>query len=403
VNRANVIITGIFALTLVGAGYWFVAHFERHEETVSTGLQAEARRNPLLAVGRMLRILGVSARELEAGTWKQQLEGSRGTLVLASRSWTLSNEDLESLVQWIADGGHLVTAPETLARPASFWNRDDDTQAHATIGDSADATDAIEGTASAGALLSKFGIVRTDAPLSSKERAAAVPTRINDTELPVTYATRVRLLVDHENFVARARDEHGLCFIEMRYGRGRLSVLCSLNSLSNLWINEQRNATFAWHLLEQQGEELPVWFLFDTDMPALYRWLWQNMPVAVIAAAALLVLWLWSLMRRSGPLIDEEITGSRRTLEHIDASGRFIWRYDTGGALLDGMRDALNKVLEQRYPGWLQLPEATLYERLAHKSNLDPTRVFRALADTPKKRAQFVTAVRDLQRLRETL
>ena len=76
---------------------------------------------------------------------------------------------------------------------------------------------------------------------------------------------------------------------------------------------------------------------------------------------------------------------------------------ETGGALLEGMRDAFRKLLEQRYPGWLQLPEAELCQRLAHQSDLEPVRVFHALVDTPRKRAQFVTAVRDLQRLRETL
>jgi hypothetical protein len=393
--------------------YWFITHFERHEETLSTGFQAEARRNPLLAVGRLLRTLGVNAAELKAGRWQEQLEGKRGTLVLASRSWTLSNEDLRWLMQWIDAGGHVVTAPETLAPPASFWARNgdvgDDAQVETThdmeqnAEVASESEEALDNAVSAGALLKELGVSRVDAPLSRKERTATIKTHINDTTIPVTYATRVRLLVEHENFVERARDEHGLCLVEMRYGRGRVSVLCSLNSLSNRWIGEHRNATLAWRLLDPKGNAVPVWFLFDTDMPPLYKWLWHNMPLAVIAAITLLLFWLWSLKRRSGPLIDEEVTGTRRTLEHIEASGRFVWRYEPGDALLKGMRAELTRLLEQRYPGWLQLSEAELCQRLADQSNLDPVRVLHALADAPRKRTQFITAVRDLQRMREFL
>ncbi len=207
----------------------------------------------------------------------------------------------------------------------------------------------------------------------------------------------------HGDFIAHASDAHGLCFIEIPYGRGRVSALCSLNGLTNRWIDEHRNATFAWRLFDHRGDAAPVWFVFDTDMPPLYQWLWQNMPLAVIAALTLLCAWLWSLARRSGPVIDEQVTGSRRTLEHIDASGRFVWRYQAGAALLEGMREDLMTLIERRYPTWPHLPDAQLYQQLAALAVIDPVRVFRALADTPRKRTHFVSAVRDLQRLRETL
>ena len=43
-NRTNAIIAGIFTVAIAILLYWFFTNFERHEETVPTGMQAEARR-----------------------------------------------------------------------------------------------------------------------------------------------------------------------------------------------------------------------------------------------------------------------------------------------------------------------------------------------------------------------
>ena len=105
-------------------------------------------------------------------------------------------------------------------------------------------------------------------------------------------------------------------------------------------------------------------------MPPLYQWLWVRIPQTIWVAAIMFAVWLWMLTRRAGHTRDLAPPGNRRTLEHVEASGRFVWRYDGGADLLASMRHTLEKTLKLRQPGWAQLSDSERYTRLAKASGL---------------------------------
>ncbi|MEM7404215.1 MAG: DUF4350 domain-containing protein [Pseudomonadota bacterium] len=408
-SRGNLIVGLVLAVATGLLLYWFFTNFERRQETIDTGYSAEARRNPMLAAGRMLRQLGVDAQPLEPGAWEQHLTEGRGTVFVLSRSWTLGEEELEQLLDWVRSGGHVVVAPVTVPK-SLFGLLPDDLDDQEFDDDEAESEDDDAPQSSAGVLLDAFGLEVIDLGFdilsevrgkSITANARRLPTGIRD--IDVRFPTRTRLVSQNSAVRVVARDKHGVCAYEGSYGRGRFTALCTLRSFTNRWIDEAENATFLWHVVHNQDPGAPVWFLFDTDMPPLHRWFWEHAPETVTVFGLLLLAWFWAALRRSGPMRDLSAPGNRRTLEHVEASGRFVFRREGAEPLLSAMRRDVLARLSRRHPAIARQADAERYQQLAVRAALSPEQVFRALTSKPRSRAGFIEAVRHLQRLKESL
>lgn len=422
-NRSHAIIAGIFVVTAILLVVWFFSTFERYEETINTGFGAEARSNRMLAGGRMLRKMGINAEALEPGVWADKLDTRGGTLFIMSRTWTLGDEDLARLWNWVERGGHLVLTSSRTTRTrrqlADQVKREKAREgttskarekAQDQVDDTNTSADAVAAQMaaenweehSAGVLLRELGIRRVRAKSADSYREP-LDVEMRGRHYKVRFPTRDRLVTQNREHYITGTDEHGSCFIQGRYGRGSFTALCTVSAFSNYWIDENRNATLLWDIASLQSHEKPLWFVFDTDMPPLYQWLWVRIPQTIWVAAIMFAVWLWMLTRRAGPTRDLAPPGNRRTLEHVEASGLFVWRYDGGADLLASMRHTLEKTLKLRQPGWAQLSDSERYTRLAKASGLKPDEVYRALATDPRHKPLFLEAVRNLQRIKDAL
>ncbi len=109
---------------------------------------------------------------------------------------------------------------------------------------------------------------------------------------------------------------------------------------------------------------------------------------------------LWRAWRCFGSLVDLPPQARRRLVEHIQASGRYLW--DTGHRrhLLAAQRRRLLRALLARHPGWRDLPTEEQSRRLAERTKLATGDLLAALQDTDTpRRDAFVKLVR----LRQTL
>ena len=393
-NRTSAIVTAIFVLAMGLLVVWFFSTFERYEKSVDTGFSAQARSNSMLAAGRMLRKMGVPAEALDPGAWTHKLDSASGTLFVVSRTWTLGQDDLQRLWNWVERGGHLIVTTGTAMR-----TQGQDNGAAETADDEAEA---VEDQHSAGVLLRELGIwrVRDEAGDGHKE---PLDVEISGRRYKALFPTRTRLVTDDSGLTTTANDDNGSCIIQGRRGRGQFTAVCTMSAFSNYWIDEKQNATLLWDIISLQSRDAPVWFVFDTDMPPLHLWLWQRIPQTISVAVLIFVLWLWTLTRRAGPTLDVDAPGNRRTLEHIEASGRFVWRYEGGAELLASMRRGIEQAIKLRQPAWAHLPDAERYTKLAEASGLNGDEVFRALATEPRHKPLFLEAVRNLQRLKDAL
>ncbi len=155
-------------------------------------------------------------------------------------------------------------------------------------------------------------------------------------------------------------------------------------------------------LAGQSGPKAPVMLVQHNEPVSWAAWLWQHGRLVVLGLAALLLLWTWSASRRFGPMLPEAAAPRRALIEHIEASGRWLWRLPQGRALLlDAVRKRTEKQLLRRLPELHALGPAERAHRLARLTKLPEAQVSDALLGAPASRAaDFTRQISILQQLR---
>ena len=183
-------------------------------------------------------------------------------------------------------------------------------------------------------------------------------------------------------------------------GQGRLTVLSDSGFLVNQAIGEHDHAYVAARLIAPR-EAGKVWLLFDSDMPWLGALLWAGAPYALVSAGLLLALWLWSLGRRLGPLTPPPDRRRRDLLEHLDASGDFLWRHGRAALLVESSRRRILGAWLKRHPDVALADRHQQAEALADVTGEPVERVYRTFVAQPEDARAFVEQAALLQRLRE--
>ncbi len=134
-----------------------------------------------------------------------------------------------------------------------------------------------------------------------------------------------------------------------------------------------------------------------------YKWLWLRFPDALLGIALSLLVLAWIGMRRFGPLLPEPSTERRSLLEHVDASGRWLWRVPGGRELLLGAARRSTLALLRRQHGRLErLSEHEQTVLLARVCALPEDLVHNALHEpAAAKPAAFTRQIQTLTQLRQ--
>ena len=352
-------------------GYWLYSHYEYISETVEVGFQGEARDNPLLAAERLLERMGTTAKTVHALPNVKDDLGSQDTLVLLQYGTFFSDDQTQQLFHWLDDGGHLIMSSDTL---------------HDVVGKTT--------KTNLDPLLKKLRVYRHQNGLDKDKIAQAPPTQFvwAQYRLQVAFNPDYYLEPSYYDPVKEISDKHGIHFLFYYYGNGIISVLSDLVFIENGQIGEHDHAQFLWHLVHFERPAARVWLLrtqakVEGDgtgtpfekIPPLWTLLWTTMWTVIISAAILLLFWLWTASRRFGSLLPTPPRARRRLLEHIEASGHFLWRQEQAHTLLHGARQALLKRLESVHPDWTHLSHAELSQRLAQVCELPADEIEEAL------------------------
>jgi hypothetical protein len=437
--RADWIKRVVLAAALVAAcAAGFFACFERREITVSQGASAEARRNRYLALGRLLERMGHAVEMHEDISRLADLPTPPATVFLPLNRMALGAARTQALLDWVARGGHLVVVTYTV------WGtpkRDAAAADHA--GGSAAAEDVIV-NGRPDLLLDPLGLrQRHRAPLEAVAEAAQNGGAPADSEQEEAGATEeppslgelftgnwdsrrketALATIDEDsaplelefaaNFwwedtagvaVWSVSGDGGPHLVEVAHAKGRIAALTSDEPLLNETIGDADHAEFLLRWVRDgRAARAPVWIFFGEEWPSLLTLLRRHALPALVAGAALLLLWLWASLWRFGPALPAPDPARRRWLEHLEAAGRFHWRQDRGAVLLGALRDELARELGRKRPAWSRLPERERVERLAHASGLSLDEVTHALFDAARAPRSFSSAVRSLERIRAAL
>ena len=200
-------------------------------------------------------------------------------------------------------------------------------------------------------------------------------------------------------------DTYGLAVQVYAEGRGKVAMVASdpLDSyFDNDALGDFDHGELLVLLAGLQGPKAPVLLVQQNNTIGWGAWLWQHCRPVVLGLAALLLLWTWNATRRFGPLLPEAATARRALIEHIEASGRWLWRLPQGRALLlEAVRQRTEKQLLRRLPELHALGGDERARRLARLVRLPEAQVRDALHGPAAARAaDFTRQISTLQQLR---
>lgn len=371
--RQGLLLLFILALA-AAAGYWFHTHFVKVKKENEIGFQGEARMNYLLAAQRYFESLHIVASSHEG---IRTLPASDATLILPGARYEMGRGEAQSLLAWVKAGGHLVVVP------SNAYNLDSE-RADPLLDELGLRAIEVETPQSQ-------GIIDVDWP---DEHDFITITSDADTRLDYTGKIAPSLMLE---------DHDGIYLLRLQVGQGWLTVLPDSNFMSNYRLKLYDHAAYLWRVA-QVGKPRPVWLIYQDSMPPLHEWLSRYAWQVLIASALFLLTWLWAASRRLGPMLAPSPLVRRRLLDHVEASGRFLWRSGQGERLLRGVRGALHRSLELRHPAWASLPSQALYERLAQLTRLSPAQVQSALLYTHLgSEHEFTQVIQILERIRKAL
>jgi len=321
---------------VLALAFWYLSGFERVTVTQHVGLTGEARLRPFLAAERFAERMGLAARELRALPELDQLPRG-GVLLLPRGRQVIEARRAAQLAAWAARGGHLIVEAE---RPGV-----------------------------ADPVLERLRIALLDAPSGRHTFAAELPAR--GRTLTASGFSARRLQAEGQTPVFRVGAPGDERLLTLAWGQGLVSAAVDLNFARNAWLGANDHAELLWHLLTlRPAAELLVFH--HPRRLSLWDFLVERAPGVLIAAAALLALWLWRIAPRYGTVLPDAPGARRRLLDHLRAGGRYLWSRGGRGRLAAAAREAALRRVVRAYPDFAQAPPAAQAARLAALAGLSP-------------------------------
>ncbi|NBC12220.1 MAG: hypothetical protein GVY09_02530 [Gammaproteobacteria bacterium] len=365
------VLAAIGAVLAAGGWLWLSANFERQLREVSVGASPEARANPFLAAERFLVDSGIEARSTTAPELLRDPPPPADMLVVDGLP-PLNAARRERLRDWLAAGGRMLVEA-----------------VHLDTGDAAPRPEHF---------LAGFGAqLRRDAQAGGDDEVLA-SVRLPDSPQPLTVGFAPEwYLADRLGAAAGEVSADGRPrLLEYRVGAGTLYVVSDTLWLGNARIGRHDHALLL-ALLAADRER--VWLLHAVSVPSLAMLLWRAAPAAMVSALLLLMLLLWHLGRRLGPLLPAPDAARRDLLEHLQAAGDFVWRQGRGGLLVAQTRRRLERQWLRRHPALRGLDTTERARRIAAQTGLSPDEVQAALYGPVGDAAGLVRVTAVLQRL----
>lgn len=367
-ERRLLVLTLLGCAIALGAGLasWLFSHVERRVERIVLPPSHEAQRNPLLAAERFLDRLEIPTVALASGASLCRLPPPVDTLILSEPRPPCPGREAD-LRDWIAAGGRLVTR----ARTEEETGPD---------------------------LLAGLGVVAKSRAITANQGPVAIRPGL---KAPVFLVDPTGRILTENAKNKGDIDASDTPFLQrFGLGDGELLVLASLDFMHNDAIGEQDHARFTAWLATPRDRAGRVWLIGHAGeqarLPAL---LWALAPEALISAALLLLLWLWSLGARLGPLEAPPSRQRRDLLEHLEASAAFLWRQGQFARLAHASRQGLRRRWTRQLAPDARTGSKEWIQALAEASGTPPESLARALHGVLDSPGACLEQARTLQRL----
>ena len=377
-TRRGFFIALLFAC-LAAAAIWFFSNFERRTQSEWTDFQGKARHDRWLAAQRLLQRMGANAQAVRS---LPELSGlpSRATLLLPRGRQSLTPQSRQDILDWVRQGGRLVVEaePQYQADP----------------------------------LLDALGVRRkTVRPADDRTNkdddhgnAALVEIALPAHLAPVTVGMNSHIDLQADGALARFGNRQVTAGLLLPHEPGYVLVLNEFDALSNHSIGMHDHAEFLWRIAQVDQGTPSVFFFSDPRKLSLAEWLRTNAWPAVAGSALLLLVWLWHTVPRFGPIAPDPERARRRLLDHLRASGRFLWAHGGSQLLVDSAREACLRRIARVHPDLIAAPEAERAAHLAELLGLDAEQSHMLfLQKAPTRMMDFLHIIRLYQTVHERL
>jgi hypothetical protein len=372
---SNRVIGLILLGVLLGVGsWWFTQHFHFTKERVWVGYRGEARYNPYFAARLLLERMGLRVHQRIDLSAPQALPPD-GTVVLTAHRSEMSPVAVEELLEWVRQGGNLLVAVE-----------------NDTVRDP---------------LLDAIG-VSARWPSHEEEEQANKARRGPDTVV-LPDGRRLRADLQYGPVLDERKKSHGwehpsatgTRIMEFEWADGRIVLFGSFRPFSNAYIDELQHAELLWSFAGRAPGEL--YFVRHLESENLLSWLRTHATFALAAGAGFVLLWLWRVVSRFGPLQPGPTPDRRSLLEHIRALGRFHFEQHQLSRLLGLLRKDCLELFDRAAPLSRGLDRAARLKEASRLTHLRPRELVQAFTGPLATPHDFHTAVRTLASFRRRI
>lgn len=394
---------------------WLGQQITWKEKEIDIGQSTAARQNNFLAAQYFLQEQGVASQLLRSFSlldnlaWQEEQVGQNDTLILINAYKLLQGKRLQNLLNWIENGGIVITGTSNQFIGNNTRTRDplfdqlgvDVIRKPSTSEDDTEEPEDITETEKS----------EEDDPQSVDN--AEEPHRCDiegDLTLLDLFADTEPLLIDFsqgEAFlastatIAEVGDDLGLHLAVFEYGEGWIIVHSDPSIWSNARIDCHDHAYALWKILHPTDK---VWFLVNQEAPSLLALLWRVSPVGIGACILALLLWLWAKARRFGPVLSRAEAGRRSLAEHIRASATLLWRHKQHPYLIEQMRRRLREQVQRSHAQFSSLSEPEQVQLLQALTGMPTEQIHRGLfSDQVESSQDFTETVAHLQNIRKHL
>jgi uncharacterized protein DUF4350 len=367
--RPWLLAAGLLALAAVGV-ITFLSAYEQVPSREWVGPSGEARRNPYLAAERFAQRMGVPAQHLRSLPELDRLK-DHGVLLLPNRRQALDPRRIRGLVSWVESGGHLIAEAELNGVPDPLFDH--------------------------------LGVQRSS-PARGSKLMPVLAELPGGRKLAVSLFDTVWLKAPGPEVQLRVGSAESAKLLAFRRGEGMVTVASGLNFARNSLIATGDNAEFLWHLFGlTPAAELQIYL--RPERLSLWSFLKENAAPVLAAGAALLLLWLWRIGPRFGPVRPDAVPARRRLLDHLRASGRYYWAKDLRARLVAAARDAALRRVARAQPDFALVPAAERVSRLSSLLSVSKEEAerFMSAGGAGVRGAEFIRIMHTAQRVHSAL
>lgn len=390
-NRALVLV--VVGAVLGILAWWFTQNFGFTTKRVHVGFSGEARANPYFAARLLLERLGLRVQQkVELSRPQALAEGA--TLVLAAGRAELDPPTVDTLLEWVERGGHLVVGVEYIPERDALlsaievravWPEDDENE------------EPLDGA-----------LEYAPAELADRIAARRGSSAPEDVVLPDGRTLQARFgrsptLTDLEDSTLWRHDAgDGAHILAIGWGDGRITLFSTLRPFTNRHLGQLDHAELLWHVVGD-GRTTDLYLVRHLESVSLPQWLLAHAPFALAATGVFLLLWLWRVVARFGPLAPSPAPDRRSLLEHIRAVGRYYAGERQQPRLLQLLRADCLELFGRVAPLARGLEGAARLREASRLTRINPRELLRAFTDVAATRHDYSHMVRTLANFRRRL